>query len=132
MNLHEIKKLEQEKHTVLFNECGLFWAFSDKQFAENKTPLKEGEKYVSIGGGGYLPKGNVDKFTDGMKSISKWFKETVKNNKLRREQIIYELSNHEAWYTYELEDTLAALGSDFTKEEVLKVFNEEVEKQSTY
>lgn len=130
MNLHEIKKQREDKQTVLFNECGLFWAFSDQQFAENKTPLQEGEKYVSIGMGGYLPKGKVDAFSAGMKEINKWYKKEVADNKdLRRKEIIYELGNHEAWYTHEIEDTLAALGSGYTAKEVWKVFHEEKEKQ---
>jgi len=125
MNLHEIKKQREDKQTVLFNECGLFWAFSDQQFAENKTPLQEGEKYVSIGMGGYLPKGKVDAFSAGMKEINAWYKKEVADNKdLRRKEIIYELGNHEAWYTGDIEDTLAALGSDYTAKEVWKVFNE--------
>ena len=47
--LIEIKKEYEEKRTEFFKDCGLFWAFSNKQFFENKTPLQEGEKYVSIG-----------------------------------------------------------------------------------
>lgn len=130
MNLQQIKKEREAKQTALFKECGLFWAFSDEQFAKNKTPLQEGEKYVSIGAGGYLPKSKVDAFTAGMKEISKWYKKEVADNKdLRRKEIIYELGNHEAWYTHDIEDTMLALGSDYTDKEVWKVFNEEREKQ---
>ena len=128
--LHEIKKEQEAKHTELFNAVGLFWAFSNEQFAENKTPLQEGEKYVSIGAGGYLPKGKVDAFVDGMKEIKKWYKKEVADNKdLRRKEIIYELGNHEAWYTGDIEDTLAALGPDYTRKEVWKIFNAEKEEQ---
>jgi len=129
--LHEIKKEREEKQTVLFNECGLFWAFSNQQFDENKTPLQEGEKYVTIGAGGYLPKGKVDTFLDGMKEINKWYKKEVADNKdLRRKEIIYELGNYEAWYTGDIEDTLRGLGPGYTAKEVWKVFNEELEKQT--
>jgi len=129
--LQELKNEREAKHTELFNQVGLFWAFSDEQFAKNKTPLQEGEKYVSIGAGGYLPKSKVDAFSTGMKEISAWYKKEVADNKeLRRKEIIYELSNHEAWYTHEIEDTMAALGPDYTAKEVWKVFNEEFEKQT--
>lgn len=129
-NLQQIKKERENKQTLLFRECGLFWAFSDQQFAENKTPLQEGEKYVSIGAGGYLPKGKVDAFSAGMKEINKWYKKEVADNKdLRRKEIIYELGNHEAWYTHEIEDTLAALGPGYTAKEVWKVFHQELENQ---
>lgn len=129
-NLQQIKKERENKQTLLFRECGLFWAFSDQQFAENKTPLQEGEKYVSIGAGGYLPKSKGDAFTAGMKEISKWYKKEVADNKkLRREEIVYELGNHEAWYTGDIEDTMDALGRGYTRKEVQKIFDEEKEKQ---
>lgn len=129
--LHEIKKEQEAKHSELFKKCGLFWAFSNEQFAQNKTPLEEGDKYVSIGAGGYLPKSKVDDFCAGMKEIGKWYKKEVADNKkLRREDIIYQLGNHEAWYTHDIEDTLAALGPGYTRKEVLKIFNEEYDKQT--
>lgn len=131
MNLHQIKKERENKQTELFNQCGLFWAFSDQQFAKNKTPLQEGEKYVSIGAGGYLPKGKVDDFSAGMKEINKWYKKEVADKKeLRRNEIVYELGNYEAWYTHDIEDTMNALGSGYTAKEVWKVFHEELEKQT--
>ncbi len=109
----------------------MFFAFSDKQFTESKTPLKEGEKYVHIGAGGYMPKGQVDNYISGIEKIGKWYKEEVKANKARRENIAYELHNHEAFYTCSIEDTLRALGEDYTAEEVKKVYNEEQAKGVT-
>ena len=89
-----IKKQEQEQYNQLFRDCGVFWAFSNQQFEENKTPLKEGEKYVSIGAGGYLPKGNVEKLREGMKAIKKQTAAAIKNTKgARIEAIKHELNN---------------------------------------
>jgi len=129
-NLHEIKKENQNKVDQLLNNCLVFWAFSNEQFAKNKTPLAEGEKYVSIGAGGYMPKSKVNDFSNGMKEINKWFKAEIKNNKAKRQNIIYELANHEAFYTGDLADTLAALGPDYTLEEVKEVYNTEHKKQT--
>ena len=124
--IHEIKKEEQAKYDLLFKECLVFFAFSNQQFIESKTPLQEGEKYVSIGAGGYMPKGKLDAFSTGMKVIKKWKKETMKQNKeLRRANIAYELANHEAYYTGEISDTLSALGKEYTAKEVWKVYHEE-------
>lgn len=130
MNLHEIKKEREVRQSAMFERCRLFFAFSTEQFNENKTPLKEGEKYVHIGAGGYMPNSEVKNFLDGTKEIKKWYKDTVKANKLRRENIIYELGNHEAWYTGEIEPTLSALGEDYTEAEVKQIYNEEYEKQT--
>jgi len=123
MNLHELKKQREEKQTEIFAKNKIFWAFSNEQFAKNKTPLNEGEKYVSIGAGGYLPKGNLDSFLSDMENLNKWFKDQVKENKLREKQISYELANHEAYYTGDIEDTMLALGEDFTADEVWAVYN---------
>ena len=129
-SIQELKKEEQSKQTILFNSCGLFWAFSNEQFQENKTPLQEGEKYVSIGAGGYLPKSKVEIFSAGMKEISKWYKsETQKNKAVKVELIRYELSNHEAYYTGSIKDTLNALGKGFTAKEVWAVYNKEYSLQ---
>jgi hypothetical protein len=98
-SLREIKKQQEQANSLLFEECGLFFAFSNEQFAENKTPLKEGEKYVSIGGGGYVPKGNVDKLRNGMEANRKAYEKAVKANNLRLKQITYEFGNHECYYT---------------------------------
>jgi hypothetical protein len=98
-SLQDLKKMHEDANTVLFNECGLFWAFSNEQFAQNKTPLQEGDKYVSIGAGGYVPKSNVDKFLEGMKQNRLAYQKAVKQNNLRLKEIAYEFGNHECFYT---------------------------------
>jgi len=124
MNYPEIKKEVEKKQTILFKECKLFWAFSNEQFVKNKTELQEGEKYVSIGGGGYMPKSSVKIFKKGMKEIEAWKKAEVKKNKDgQEEQILYELNNHEAFYTQDIEDTYEALGKQYTRKEIWKVFH---------
>jgi hypothetical protein len=129
--LAEIKIQKELKASQAMTQCGLFFAFSNQQFTENKTPLQEGEKYVHIGAGAYLPKGNLDKFLNQMEQINKWYKDAIKAGKQRQKNIIYELCNHEAFYTGDIEDTLAALGSDYTKAEVLKVYNSQYKTQTS-
>jgi hypothetical protein len=123
MNIAEIKKLKEDKVSALIAECLMFFAFSNEQFAENKTPLQDGEKYVSIGAGAYIPKGKLQPYIDGIEAINKWYKDEVKENKQRAANILYELNNHEAFYTNDIEDTLEALGSDYTADEVMTVYN---------
>jgi hypothetical protein len=114
---------KQADTNALFTECQVFWAFSQKQFDENKTPLLDGEKYVEIGAGGYMPKSNVDKLIAGMKKINNDFKQAMQDDEARKAHIKYQLNNHEAYYTHSIESTLDALGEDFTREEVLSVFD---------
>lgn len=107
----------------------MFFAFSDKQFEENKTPLKEGEKYLRMFGGSFMPAGNLEQWKAGDKEIGDWFREQIATHNLRRAHIAYELHNHEATYTYEIDQALDALGDDYTEEEVRAVFREELQNQ---
>ena len=81
MTTQEIKKIESEMFKNLSKKCGLFWAFSNQQFEDNKTPLQDGDKYVSVGGGGYLPKSNVQLLIDGQKEIKNHAKQLRKEIK---------------------------------------------------
>ena len=104
--------------------CKVFWAFSNEQFTEGKSRvgLLEGEKLIDIGAGGFMPAKYKDTYIKGMKDIALAFKEAMKDEKARIAHIKYELNNHEAYYTRNIDSTLDALGEDFTREEVLKVF----------
>ena len=119
------KQQQQEATNKLMDTCGVFWAFSNKQMEEGKlkSPLAPGEKYISIGAGGYIPQNNFERLTDGLDAIKVEFNKAMQDEKARIEHITYELNNHEAYYTGDIEDTMDALGDSFTVEEVLKVFN---------
>lgn len=121
--INEIKAEKESKVSELIKACLMFFAFSNEQFAENKTPLQEGEKYVHLFAGAYIPKGQVDNFLKGIESINKWYKGEVNvNKKMRETEILYELNNHEAYYTGSIEDTMLSLGKDYTRKEVWKVY----------
>jgi len=127
----EIKKVRDQKYNDLLTACRVFFAFSDEQFHANKTPLKEGEKYVSMGAGGYFPKSEFDNYINGSKEIKKWFSKAVKDCKgARRANIVYELGNYECFYTGDIDEAVDALGKEYTREEVLKVYREELEKET--
>jgi hypothetical protein len=123
-NIQSIKTEQEKRHTELFRSCHLFWAFSNEQFAEGAkaNPLQPGEKYVSIGHGGYLPKSQLDNFLNGMEAISKWYKAEVKAAKQGDAEILYELSNHECWYTGDISDAIPAL-PNYTREHIQRVYN---------
>ena len=120
----EIKKEREQKHTMLFNSVGLFWAFSEEQFATNKTFLKEGDKYISIGNGGYLPKSNIDTFTNGIEIITNWYNKEIKaNKKLIESTILYELNNYECFYTGNIDAAFDVLKDNFNKKQIWTVWN---------
>ena len=122
--IYSLKQQREQLMSALFVQCGVFFAFSNNQFEESKTPLEEGEKYVSLLAGGYCPKSKAESFVKGMEQIGQWFKDQIAEHGLRKQLISYELGNHEAWYVYDIEDTMYALGEGFTQEEVWEVFNE--------
>lgn len=126
MTYQEIKDKKQKDYNELFNSLGVFWAFSNEQFKEGydkvKPTMEEGEKLVSIGAGGYIPKHNVEALITGTKAIDETFKQQIKDAKARETHILYELNNHEAYYTGTIEETLEALGDDYTAEEVQAVY----------
>jgi len=133
MTLQQFRNEKQQKVDSLLKNTGVFFAFSNEQFEKNKTPLKEGDKYVSIGAGGYMPKSKVDEFLKGMKQINKEYKaQTQASKKMRYEAIAYELHNHECFYTHDITDALKALGGGYTAKEVWKVFQKENAKTPVY
>jgi len=130
VNITDLKVEKQNKVDALITSCKVFFAFSNEQFTSNMPTLEEGDKIVSMGAGGYLPKSQVQNWIDGMDAIGKWYKGATKSIKLRKQNIAYELSNHEAYYTGDISDTLDALGEDYTRAEVLEVFYKERRKQA--
>jgi hypothetical protein len=122
-NYSNVKKEAEEKLSLLIKDCHVFFAFSNKQFEENKTPLKQGEKYVSFGSGCYIPKSNLERFRAGNKEIDLWKKQQIKKGKIQEQEILYELNNHECFYTCSIEDALDVLSDDYTFKEVLAVYN---------
>lgn len=130
VNITDLKVEKQNKVDALITSCKVFFAFSNEQFTSNMPTLEEGDKIVSMGAGGYLPKSQVQNWIDGMDAIGKWYKCATKSIKLRKQNIAYELSNHEAYYTGDISDTLDALGEDYTRAEVLEVFYKERRKQA--
>lgn len=124
VTIQQLKKEQQSRANALGNACLIFFAFSDKQFHENKTPLKPGEKYVSLGAGTYMPKGKVEEYKTGLKEISRWYKLAVKENNLRRANIISALNNHEANFTGDIEGAMDELGGDYSSTEVRQVLSE--------
>ena len=123
MNYQEIKAEKEKKVGQLIKDCGMFFAFSNKQWDENKTPLKEGEKYLDMRHGSYMPKSQIDNWKSGIATIEKWAKDEIKKGKLEDEEILSELYNYECFYTGSIEDAMDALGSKYPEEKVWAIYN---------
>lgn len=126
MNYQEIRNQEKEKISKLGDECGLFYAFSTKQFEEGKkkNPVEEGEKYTSLGMGGFIPSRNFKKFCEGLDKITAETDRSLKENKEGEEEaILYELRNYECFYSYDLNDVFDAFEGVYTQKRIREVFN---------
>jgi hypothetical protein len=137
-------KITKERHQKEFNDFSkknMFFAFDKKQFEEGMKKLglepAETNKIVSIGAGGYLLKDKVNE----LKNLSKRQEEELKQLRKNKKQFAagmfaYELANHEFGLTYDLSETLDALGmtlSSIKKEpETYEALKEVLKEQYNY
>lgn len=111
---------KQEKK---FNDFPMFFAYDEKQYKEGKQTLKvtEDKELCSIGYGGYIRKKDLQAFNDMVKKHEIELKQSIENDRTGEgfiyDMFLYELENHEYCITYELDDTLDALG--LTLDEVI-------------
>ena len=124
-------KVMQDKLSSIFDELGVFFAFSDKQFQEGKQKrnIKENEKIAAIQGGGFLPSKNAKSYIKKTNDLMVWLEKQVK--KLNPEAVIgYELNNHECYYTGDVSPAYEVLQAyDFTLDQVRAVYHKNYSKQ---
>ena len=72
------------------------------------------DKIIGIGAGGFIRKSDLKAYTEMCQRTEKEMQEAIANDKTGegfiKEMFKYELANHEYCITYELDDTLDALG----------------------
>ena len=115
----------EEEQTRLFNDLGVFFAFSNKQFEEGLDKIKEsgllkgGEKVARLPHGAFCPSKNADKFLEEHdklveRGIEKDLEENGKKNIIWRE-----FANHECQILMDYSDAIAALADyPITKEAI--------------
>ena len=115
MNKYTELKIKQEKE---INAFPLGAAFGNKQFAEmmNKWGLTENDtdKIYHIGGGCYIRKSDHAAFHEMLDRHDRERKAAIAKdttgNGYIYDMFLYELGNHEYCITYDLTDTIYALG----------------------
>lgn len=126
MNKYEEIK---NKHQKRVNDFSLGFAFSNEQFKNmmEKWGLTENDtdKIVSIDGGGFLRKTDIEEYNKMWTEIRKEHKDLIEQDKTGegyiKDMFTYELENHEYCITYDLEDTLDSL--ELTYDEVMNTPN---------
>lgn len=111
----------EEAQTKAFEKAGAFFAYSNKQFDEQK---KQGVRYVSVGLGLICPKDTVAALINELAAIAKQgIKDDLAEN--GKEGVIKrELANYECFYTGDPSGAVEALeGYGISEEEIMEVFN---------
>ena len=129
-NFNEAKKEYDEKYNEEFKKTGVFWAFTNTQFDENKTHKDAPDsEYLSVGLGGYIHKSNKEKLENFENVIAPKLKKDFINNINIDDFIDYELINHECYYTYDYSQAVY-LTSDYYNMPVKKAL--EIVKKRFY
>lgn len=116
----------KNKHEKEMNNFPFMFAFSQKQFNEGMEKLglqpDETDKIFSIGGGGYIRRTDSKALSDMMKRHEQERAAAIAADSdgtgFIYDMFYYELANHEYCITWDVSETLDALG--FTIEEVNK------------
>ena len=115
--------IEQEQSEA-FKRAGAFFAFSDKQFDEQKNKKLNKSDYCNMYAGMICPKATAKALHKELDEIAKrGVEQDIKENGLTS-IIKRELNNHEAYYTGNTESTENALIGLYpiTKENIITVF----------
>ena len=121
MNAYQEMKDRQQKE---FDAFPMRAAFSQQQFQQMMEKwgltLHDTDKICSIGGGCYIRKADIDAFVALINKTAAELKNAITadltGDGFIFDMFVYELANHEYCITYDLEDTLDALG--LTAEEI--------------
>ena len=122
MNAYQEMKDRQQKE---FDAFPVGAAFSNQQFQQMMEKwgltVNDTDKICSIGGGCYIRKADIDAFVALINKTAAELKNAITadltGDGFIFDMFVYELANHEYCITYDLEDTLDALG--LTPEEVI-------------
>lgn len=112
-NIYEEFKERQQKET---NNLPIYFAFGNAQLKERADELGFESiddminNIVGIGAGGFCKKEDYQNIINTFKKHDEELKENLKNDEFLKSAFRYEMSNHEYIVTYDILDTLRALG----------------------
>lgn len=120
----------KQAQSNLFDELGVFFAFSNKQFEAAK---KKGVEYVSLGMGMIAPKNNAKQLVERLDQIHKdGIKQDIADN--GKEAIIRrELFNHECFYTHDITDCVEKLKDyGYSHDDIFQVYSYICQTENVY
>lgn len=112
----------ENKKNLELTKTGIFYAFSNAQWEENKTHKDAPDsEYISAGYGGYIHKSNKEKYTNFFNKILPQLKKEFTSKININDLINYELINHECWYTgdwFEIVPLIASYYPELAENEI--------------
>lgn len=119
----------KERTSALLENTGAFFAFSNKQFEEQR---KEGVTYGSLGAGLTCPVDRAAELREGLDAIGREGRAQDLAENGMDAVIERELANHECYYTGDPGNAMDALSGyeGATEERVNRVFRDTYEKNS--
>ncbi len=128
-----LQEYREEAQTNLFKKYGVFFAFSNEQFAKGRNELKqsnlllEGEKITAFGAGMYAPSKHVKIILSSLDTINTDAMQLDLKENGKSKIIVRELYNYECFYTHDFTDAFASLKPyGFTSEDIRKEFIKEI------
>lgn len=107
---NSLKEEYDKKYNEELNKTGIFWAFNNEQFEENKTHKNVPDnEYLSIGAGGYIHKSNKFKLDYFLNVTLPKMKREFTSKIDMKDLIEYELDNHECYYTSNISEAVDAV-----------------------
>ena len=128
VSFHELQSKYQADVSALNEKHGAFFAFSDKQIAEQANDEFE---YCQYGYGLVGPVGGGASYRAEADALFDAFTLNVRENVDRTAFIKYELSNLECYLTYDIQEVLMLASHywpDTTEDDVMAIFNAEAHK----
>jgi len=135
MNYKEIKAKHEKVCNDLINQYNVFFAFSNKQLEEGKEKIgiTDNKELTSIGAGGYMPKNQFSDYLNAMDQAHKAYKKELKAAKeAKDEAIIYELNNHECFYTGDIQPVKEHFKGIYTPTEIRAVYKKQYAKEKEF
>jgi hypothetical protein len=132
-NFREMYKDYENKTHEELTKTGIFFAFSNEQFDENKIPKDAPDnEFVSVGAGAYIHKSNADKLNNYFNVILPQLQKELTTKINIEDFILYELYNYEAFYTGDITeavDIILDFYKDIPKADIIKLMQEVYKKE---
>lgn len=143
MDIYKVKEEYDKKYNEELEKTGIFWAFGQEQFEKYRTHKRKNQtnkdniykQYLAVSGGGYIHKKDKPKLDHFFNVIAPQLAKEFISKIDREEFILYELNNHECFYTHRPSDAIPSIKyyyPDLTEEELGKVFNKHKNKKKIF